>query len=773
MQLPLDEALGRRLRRLAQAGAAVAAAVGGVVLLGWALGRPVLADLLPGLETMKANTAACFVLVGIGLWTVVRRDTPANRSLLAIVCGAVVAAVGGATLIEYVTGRDLGIDQVLFAEPGEIVHPGRMARSTAVSLLALGLALTFAGMRSGRLERGRQALALLASAIGLIVLVGYVYGTVEARAGFTPMAVHTAATLFVVAASALFTQCDRGLPRVIASRSYAGAVLRRLLPVLVAVPLGLGLVVIAGSRARLYEFDLALPLFTVLVMVALIGLAWRSAAAIAAAEAAESAQREWFRVTLASVGDGVVATNAAGEVRFLNPAAETLTGWPASAAVGRAVDEVFRIVDEGTGAPRRSPVESALAGEAATLVEDSLLVQRSGARLPVADSAAPIGASDGELLGAVLVFRDVSERRAQLRALEQTEVRLREALAQAELAEETIRASEQHLRNVLNSLFAFVGVMTPDGVLIEANRAALAAAALAPGDVLGKPFDETYWWSWSPDVQGQLRAAIVKAARGESSRYDVRIRLSADRYMTIDFMLVPMRDPSGRITHLIPSAIDITDRIRAEEQRQLVQNELNHRVKNLLAIVSSIAAQTAQGCASIAQFEESFLPRLRSLARTHAVLTKGDWQGTDLRTLVDEALAPYGGPQAGVVRCDGPRVEVDADAAIALTLVLHELATNAAKYGALSQAGGAIDLSWSVGDDPPGPSLRLGWVERGGPVVAPSGRTGFGSRLIDQSVSYQLDGTVDLQWPPEGLRCELTIPLERLGRRRREQEVTR
>ena len=133
-------------------------------------------------------------------------------------------------------------------------------------------------------------------------------------------------------------------------------------------------------------------------------------------------------------------------------------------------------------------------------------------------------------------------------------------------AEQAARESQEHLRRVVDSMFAFVGVMTPDGTLVEANQAAIEAAGITKDDVIGRKFWDCYWWNYDPAVQTQLRSACERAAKGESSRYDVAVRMADDAQMTIDFSLVPMRDDEGRITHLIPSAVDITDRKRTEEE---------------------------------------------------------------------------------------------------------------------------------------------------------------------------------------------------------------
>jgi PAS domain S-box-containing protein len=140
-----------------------------------------------------------------------------------------------------------------------------------------------------------------------------------------------------------------------------------------------------------------------------------------------------------------------------------------------------------------------------------------------------------------------------------------EEIQQRKEAEAGLVRAERHLRSVIDALFAFVGVMTPDGILVEANRAALEAAGLHPQEVLGRPFHETYWWAHDPAVQEQLRQAVRRAAHGQSSRYDVVIRLAPHRFEPIDFMISPLRDDDGVVTHLVPSAIVITERVRAQE----------------------------------------------------------------------------------------------------------------------------------------------------------------------------------------------------------------
>ena len=163
-------------------------------------------------------------------------------------------------------------------------------------------------------------------------------------------------------------------------------------------------------------------------------------------------------------------------------------------------------------------------------------------------------------------------------------------VTQAKRAEEALRASEQHLRNVIDRLVAFVGVMTPAGVLVEVNEPALAAASLDAKDVLGKAFEQTYWWSYSTEVQAELRRAIECAARGELVRRDVVIRIGEDRFVTIDFMISPLMDVHGQVTHLIASGVDITQRKRTEEEMRKTAARERVRAVELKTVLKATPA---------------------------------------------------------------------------------------------------------------------------------------------------------------------------------------
>ncbi|MGG5817284.1 sensor histidine kinase [Falsiroseomonas sp. HW251] len=207
----------------------------------------------------------------------------------------------------------------------------------------------------------------------------------------------------------------------------------------------------------------------------------------------------------------------------------------------------------------------------------------------------------------------------------------------------------------------------------------------------------------------------------------------------------------------------LAERDAAARRQAMLMHELNHRVKNSLATVQGIAAQTIRGDADPEAARRAFLARLLALAKTHDLLTATAWTGSALRDVILAELAPFGDEASpGRVTLEGPEVRLAPNATVAIGMAIHELATNAVKYGALSVPGGRVVAAWSAAPAPrPGDrrQLHLTWTERGGPRVAPPTRRGFGSRLIERGLARELGGTVHMDFAPEGLRCAVDVPL--------------
>ena len=215
----------------------------------------------------------------------------------------------------------------------------------------------------------------------------------------------------------------------------------------------------------------------------------------------------------------------------------------------------------------------------------------------------------------------------------------------------------------------------------------------------------------------------------------------------------PTVDDAGNVVRVSGVTVDITDRKEAEERQVLLSREVDHRAKNALALVQSIIRLTRAG--SVTAYVAAVEGRIQALSRAHTVLAQSRWQGADLGGLVEEELAPFRTGDSSQISLQGPRVLLQPTPAQTLALALHELATNAAKYGALSCATGTVKLAWEVKAG----TLSIHWTEAGGPTASKPASQGFGTRLILASVEGQLGGEAEFDWRPEGLQCTLSVPL--------------
>jgi PAS domain S-box-containing protein len=203
---------------------------------------------------------------------------------------------------------------------------------------------------------------------------------------------------------------------------------------------------------------------------------------------------------------------------------------------------------------------------------------------------------------------------------------------------------------------------------------------------------------------------------------------------------------------------EIAERRRAENQQKLLTDELNHRVRNTLAIVMAIANQTLRHASSAAQFRSDFEARVTALSAAHNLLTASNWEGASLRDIIESVLKPYSEPARESYKLDGEAIRVGPKYAVSLLMAFHELATNAAKYGALSNETGHVAVTWSLTEPPKAPALTIAWREIGGPPVRPRRRRGFGSRLID-GLSAETSGNVELKFERTGVECTINVPL--------------
>ena len=272
------------------------------------------------------------------------------------------------------------------------------------------------------------------------------------------------------------------------------------------------------------------------------------------------------------------------------------------------------------------------------------------------------------------------------------------------------------------------------------------------------------WWKAQihPEDRARVTAGIYAVIDDSIEHWseEYRFRKADGDYAYVLDRGYVLRDAAGQAVRMIGAMLDITERKRAEEHQRLLTGELQHRVKNTLAMVQAIANQTFRNAADMDAARDAFSARLILLGRAHDILTRASWTEAPIADVVDGALAVHQGGAGTRIRVSGPGVLLAAKPALALALALHELATNAAKYGALSTAEGGVDLRWHVVHEAAEPRFCLTWSETGGPpILAPPVRRGFGSRLIERSFSVEVGCEVRLTFAPTGLICRLEAPL--------------
>lgn len=283
-----------------------------------------------------------------------------------------------------------------------------------------------------------------------------------------------------------------------------------------------------------------------------------------------------------------------------------------------------------------------------------------------------------------------------------------------------------------------IGEVTPDFIfakdvnsrLIFANKAVLDAFGKSWEDICGKTEAE---WHSDPDEARKLLDADARVVADGHIETLEEVVTTLDGPQTVLVTKCPMRAEDGRIIGLFGIGMNITDRKAAERQRALLVNELEHRVRNTLGIVQVMARQTLLHEGIQKSAWAAFEGRLQAMAQAHNVLTRESWQGADIRQIVAQSLMVHGKALAERFDIQGSEVWIDAQNALSLAMALHELGTNAMKYGALSVPGGGVSIKWKVDLSDMPPIFDLCWQERGGPRVVPPTHKGFGTRLIESA----------------------------------------
>ena len=311
------------------------------------------------------------------------------------------------------------------------------------------------------------------------------------------------------------------------------------------------------------------------------------------------------------------------------------------------------------------------------------------------------------------------------------------------------------LRNVFESTQVATVFLDRNLVIRGFTPAIVSIYNLSPAD-LGRPISDIASTIDYGDLAEDARLVVT-------NRQSIERRVSrSDQSNHYLLRILPYRGLQDEVDGALATFLDVTSMVMAEQHQRLLVDELNHRVRNMLAVVISLAAQTQRSARSLEEFGDAFLGRLHALSSTYTLVSRDNWTEIPLRELLASELAPYGRRDSVAVVLVGPGVLLKPKAALALGMLVHELATNAVKYGAFSVPEGRIGVTWLIepNADSDAGTLVWSWRERGGPPVQPPSRRGFGTTLIERSVRHELGGNADIRFAESGLEVTFTIPMD-------------
>jgi PAS domain S-box-containing protein len=424
--------------------------------------------------------------------------------------------------------------------------------------------------------------------------------------------------------------------------------------------------------------------------------------------------------------DAVFSIDADVRIQTWNRAAERLYGYTAAEAIGQPLG--FLAPDPGAYAP--GPLfQRVLAGE--QIYFEATRRRKDGRLVEVGISSGPIRDAGGHVVGVSVIHRDISERK-------RTERELRQIQEWFEIAQEA----------------GDVATWEYDFETGEVRWTRQLYRQLGYGDDV-TPSLPAFRERVHPEDQARLdevRAQERKAEPGAQFQMELRLMRPDETLSWIDRRSRVIEHEGRR--RIIGVNVDITGRKKQEDSLRLILGELSHRTKNLLSIVQAMAAQTSRYSEGFPDFAERFLGRIQALSQSHDLLVSQNWSGAPLRELILAQLIPFVEDQARV-EAEGPPVFLRSEAAQSLGIILHELATNASKYGALSVPEGRIVIRWKLAPT----SVDLSWHESGGPPVASPARRGFGRTIIERMAGDTFGSTAELELRPEGARWSASIPL--------------
>jgi PAS domain S-box-containing protein len=437
---------------------------------------------------------------------------------------------------------------------------------------------------------------------------------------------------------------------------------------------------------------------------------------------------------LAALPVAVYTTDPEGNITFYNDAAAALWGYRPELGSSRWCGSYRLFWPDGRAmAHDECPMAVTLREGRVVSGAEALAERPDGTRVPFIPFPSLLYDGAGQVIGGLNLLIDITDRRAA-----------------------DIQASR--LAAIVASSDDAIVSKTLEGRITSWNAGAARIFGFEAEEIVGQPITRII----PPELHSEEMEILAKIRAGKRIDHFDTVRITKDgRRIDVSLTVSPVRDRFGQVVGASKVARDVTERKRSEELQRLLFDELNHRVKNTLATVQALASQSMRRAANPIDFVLSFNGRVQALARAHDVLIKGRMQGADIGALIREQVL-LGDMSAAQVTAAGPAVTVDSRAAVQLTLMLHELATNARKYGALSLPTGRLAIRWAV-ERRDGPELNLEWHESGVPGLRAPTAHGFGTILIERTAKAN-GGDASVRYGADGVVCNVRFPLSEVGR---------
>jgi PAS domain S-box-containing protein len=435
------------------------------------------------------------------------------------------------------------------------------------------------------------------------------------------------------------------------------------------------------------------------------------------------------RELLEALPTATYTTDTAGRLTYYNKAAADLWGYRPELGKAKWCGSWRLYWPDGTPLPHdECPMAVALKEDRPIRGVEAIAERPDGTRVSFIPYPTPLHDESGALVGAINMLVDISERK---------------------------RADEaaQWLAAIVENSHDAIVSKDLNGIITSWNSGAERLFGYTAGEAIGKSITMLI----PPDRRDEEPEILRRIRRGEHVDHYETVRMRKDGSLVdVSLTVSPVKDANGNIIRASKIARDISERKQAQARQELLTREIQHRTKNLFAIVQAVVVRSLAGKQTVEDAKSAVLSRLSSLAQTHVMLMDTQWEGADLRGIVEAEMRPF----AGRVRIEGPKVMLTSKAAQNFGLAVHELVTNAAKYGALSNSTGQIDISWSVGESNGSRTFAFRWQELGGPPVERPERKGFGSIVLERIMGECFAEPPQIDFAPTGVRYELSASLD-------------